>query len=234
MVLLLVNFFLLSRRQRGAFGFNWLGKLYFIGCMTVSWGLSSYFGWFDAESRFRPLILYSIRLLGLALLSQSASSRELSMCFVFVGCMIPYISESLFYFRYSFIVMESFRQRRRNSRNVTESELQRVARIKTQNELAKLRVLLRNNPIIVQRTNDRFYEGEKTRQMDLLNRFVAGSYSGLPSSHNREDDDCLDDYQERTSFFVYILYASLLIMVVVLIKFYRTYLVQFASLNPSM
>lgn len=153
------------------------------------------------------------------------------MVFVFTGCFIPYIMEWLYYFQYSYIVIESFRQRRKNVKKVTETELQRVTRIKTQNELAKLRNLLRNNPQLVQKTNDRFFEGEKTRQIDLLNRFVSGNYSGRPGQYNQDGDDDIDeDLKETPGFIKYFVYASLVILVLVIVKFYKSY---FQNFSPS-
>lgn len=114
---------------------------------------------------------------------------------------------------------------------MTETELQRVTRIKTQNELAKLRNLLRNNPQLVQKTNDRFFEGEKTRQIDLLNRFVSGNYSGRPGQYNQDGDDDIDeDLKETPGFIKYFVYASLVILVLVIVKFYKSY---FQNFSPS-
>ncbi len=221
----------LKNRNKGAFGLPYLGKVYFIGCVLISWSISTYFGWFSNESKLWPIILYGVRFIGLILLSQSASNRELSMVFVFIGCFIPYIMEWLYYFQYSYIVIESFRQRRKNVKKVTETELQRVTRIKTQNELAKLRNLLRNNPQLVQKTNDRFFEGEKTRQIDLLNRFVSGNYSGRPGQYNQDGDDDIDeDLKETPGFIKYFVYASLVILVLVIVKFYKSY---FQNFSPS-
>lgn len=152
------------------------------------------------------------------------------MIFVFVGCLIPYLLEWLYYLKYSFIIVESYRQRRKNVKKVTETELQRVTRIKTQNELAKLRNVLRNNPQLVQKTNDRFFEGNKNRQIELLNRFVSGSYTGKPGQYNQdEDDDIEEDLKERVGFVKYLFYVGLVLLIMVLVKFYKHYFQNFSA-----
>jgi hypothetical protein len=160
-------------------GLPWLGKVYVVTVVVISWTVSTYFGIFNTESKFWPFIVYAVRLCGLVFLSQSASSRETAMFFVFVGCMIPYLDEFFYWVRYSGLLIDSYRQQRRR-KYLSVAELEMRTKSTTERELKKLQIALRKNPLLLHRTNDKFFEGNKSRESDLLNRFVSGNYSGLP------------------------------------------------------
>ena len=196
-----------------------LGKIYFVSCIVGSWIVSSYFNLFsNNESRLWPVLLFGIRFLGIIFLSQSASNRELSMILILIGCLLPTIVDSLYYFQYSMMLMESYKQNYRrkpsfwqylwpfsSSKNkdsslragtISSDELEKIVHDSTQKELFKLKLYLQKNPSIFTKTKEKFYENNKQREIHLLNYFMKNDYSGLPftdkkdlnSNQNPKDD----------------------------------------------
>jgi hypothetical protein len=202
-----------------------LGKAYAVTVILISWTISSYFGIFNIESKFWPFIVYAVRLCGLVLLSQSASSREIAMLFVFVGCMIPYLDEFFYWLRYSGLLIDSYRQQR-TRKYISTAELDRRTKSTTERELKKLQIALRKNPLLLHRTNDKLFEGNKNREIDLLNRFVSGNYPGLPYTGKDEVDDDEDRAVGKPRFVTYILYFFIMVAIVCLLKYGRHYLAR--------
>lgn len=77
----------------GAFGFSWLGKLYFSLCLFLSWGLSRYFRVFAEDSSMLPFIGIIVKIIGLLFLSSGSSNREVTVLMIIVGWNAEYIHD---------------------------------------------------------------------------------------------------------------------------------------------
>jgi hypothetical protein len=242
-------------RSKGAFGIPYLGKVYFVSCILFSWMISSYFNLFaNNESRFWSVLLYGVRFIGLILLSQSASNRELSMFFIFLGCMLPLLMESLYYWQYSMLIIETYKQRNRYSsvwsripiigyffttrsgpRKISNEELEKRIHDNTEKELLKLRQFLQQNPSQLTKTKEKFYENNKNHEIHLLNSFVKGDYKGLPYTGkkdlNKDDEEDEDGFEtgnsESIGFTKYFIYASIIVVLVSLVKVYKNDLLMY-------
>eukprot|EP01031_Cornospumella_fuschlensis_P034059 gene34059-41224_t len=183
-----IFFILVDFWREGAFGLPWLGKAYFGSSILFACCSSWYFNWFDMESRFFPVMLYTVRLFGLLLLYNGTASKDLAVLSVALGV----LSEQIYpYARIWGMVMEAQMQgmsgARHSVRKISPEQAAEVSKKATKEALEKLRQHLQENKQELYKVSDKLTEGDKKDAAQLLQRFAQGQYGGVPSLQEADE-----------------------------------------------
>eukprot|EP00981_Chlorochromonas_danica_P009990 scaffold2917_cov170-Ochromonas_danica.AAC.4 len=174
-------------RRDGLFGYPWLGKVYFLASIGLTFSVSWAFRFFTEDSWSFLIMLYAVRSLGLILLSQGTASRDLSYLLALVGIILEQVIPIL---RFIFMVIEASFQPRHKPELVLKKkeDIAALSRRTTQQALEQLRQHLQKNPQELQRVTDKLISsGDRRLEATLVQRFAEGSYSGVPRDFEEDE-----------------------------------------------
>jgi hypothetical protein len=177
--------------DEGAFGFWWLGRVYFASCIVASISICHFFNLFrDPDSRSFFVSLLSCRFLGWLFLLNSSSSIAVSC--VITG-LIAFSSPLRSYFHYSYFAWAGYLQPvvgnvsnasgtflSPSQRKLSKNETEALVKSTTAREMEKLRKFLKENPHELAKFDQTMREDDKEATANLVGQFAANLYSGRP------------------------------------------------------
>lgn len=180
--------------DEGAFGYWWLGRVYFAVCIIVSLSVCHIFDLFrDPDSRSFLVGLLACRALGVIFLLNSSSSTPIA--YTITG-LIALSSPLKNYFHYFYFVLAGYLQPKAGNANVvaaskgvfssptsrklTKSEAEALVKSTTAREMESLRKFLKQNPQELAKFDQTMREDNKESVANLVAQFSADLYSGRP------------------------------------------------------
>eukprot|EP00603_Paraphysomonas_imperforata_P012594 CAMPEP_0114451938 /NCGR_PEP_ID=MMETSP0104-20121206/1248_1 /TAXON_ID=37642 ORGANISM="Paraphysomonas imperforata, Strain PA2" /NCGR_SAMPLE_ID=MMETSP0104 /ASSEMBLY_ACC=CAM_ASM_000202 /LENGTH=693 /DNA_ID=CAMNT_0001624155 /DNA_START=60 /DNA_END=2143 /DNA_ORIENTATION=- len=174
--------------QHGAFGYPWVGKVYFGVSVTLSLFLKWYYSLFEDDSKSHSALRMVLQGTALfMLIGHSSPSLELGCLFavitlakdVLVGWEQGVRTEVVGYMNTNTVNYSG-------QTPLTEEEYRQQTQEHTQKALADLQEHLKKNVSLVYDFTDRYRDDAQEGRARLLERFVTDKFSGNPSERDRE------------------------------------------------
>lgn len=201
--------------DEGWFGLWWLGKAYFLASVIVAYFLMWMFSLFTPKSTSLTALRYSIKLIGVLLLVNSTSNKELSI-FIIAGVSAK---EVIGHFLWTFHLYLN-KSPSHYTTKMTMSEFEEQGKLHTDRALLDLKRFLLENPKEADKYFDRLREGGKHDQAKMMQRFLNESYPGRPyTSSNEDDDNEGSSHKYFSSFSIALFFISIALLATWLIAF---------------
>jgi hypothetical protein len=176
----------------GAFGYTWVGKVYFLLSVSLSLLLKRRYAWFQEDSSSHTALRWLLRGAGAWLLAASASSCDLSFVFALTALWREPLTAAVDWAllaegEESAHVLPSDPPSTRYSGQtaLSEEEYRQQGSEHTAKALAALQQHLENNVSQRYDLTDRYRLEADEGQARLLERFAMGEYVGRPGERDR-------------------------------------------------
>jgi hypothetical protein len=177
--------------DEGAFGYWWLGRVYFASCIVISIAICRFFDLCrNPDSRSFIVPLLTCRFLGWLFLLNSSSNVLISCVIMGVAAFSPPLRSYLHYFYFVLsgymqpvvgtmsIVSRTFSNSSRCK--LSTNEMKALVKSTTVREMEKLRKFLKKNPRELATFDQTMREDDKEATANLVKQFAANLYSGRP------------------------------------------------------
>lgn len=180
--------------DEGAFGYWWLGRVYFAVCIFASLAICHVFDLFrDPDSRSFFIALLACRALGVLFLLHSSSSAPVAWTLTALTIASSPLKS---YFHYFYFALAGYLQPKAGSANVvvarggvfsspsvrklSRNEADALVKSTTAREMEKLRKFLKDHPQELAKFDQTMREDNKETTANLVGQFASNLYSGRP------------------------------------------------------
>ena len=170
----------------GAFGFPWMGKIYFISSIFIALFLKWYYQVFKEGSNSYRVLRHIVRGISMwIMVNHSSPSIELGCLFAILVLWwdsLGYVAQVEFVGR----VLQTPSINYSGRVPLSQAEYERQGQLHTVKALAQLREHLQDNPSLQYDFTDKYGLEGNGERAQLFQRFIRNMYPGKPSESDRE------------------------------------------------
>lgn len=189
----------------GVLGYEWIGKVYIIGCILLTWLVCWRFKLFEVDTWSFSVIVFSVKFLGVVFIAHSSSSNVVSTIVIVLGLAAGYLRDSIYYI--SLIISASRLPSRQ--RRISDKQLSVTVDSFTKKQLEKLRERLQKHPRLVSQFTEQMIEEDKPEVLNRLKAFVSNQYSGKPRVADDDDVETVPFFQTKVGKLSVVIFAGL-------------------------